>query len=718
MKRFLLFITIFILHQSNVLSCTCVYQSPKYQYEKADCIFIGKVIEGPIFYEDEVHYKFAANKIYKGDQSDTIIVATSKYVCPYHFIDQETYLVYAYKGDNYYTGLCTRTRRIKDAGTDLHFLDKLPQSLVSSGIAGRVYLFESNLLKVAELPPMRNYSFTLQKDSVHFLINCDYNGEFYADSIPPGNYTILPNKEMELSLIHNGSSHSSSEFQAVISDSSILERTIILAKKNAVAGTFLDENDKPVKSGIVYLIPDIYFADEKNKYQYETFDCWTDKTGLFEFVNIPDGRYYLGINILYGPHPSRPYPVTFYNNTGSRSSAQLIEVKYGSIFSDILLKVNKTLKVYNINGRIESPDSSFWRNASVELYKTAELKYNEKTASGIINRGGTFTLDILEGNQGWLSFKPAYSSASEEKGIYPVTPEPVKIDSCKNYDNIVFKIETKRKQLWKIKGRIINTDGTPFIKGYVSLFKNSDATDLLSYGSVNQETGTFEVILPEFRDGWLIVTPVWNDSGFESRWRPVKPEPFRIEAGKDYENIEIVIDPEKIELDELIKSVLLPEKTIVPETMHEKKYFLPDELNYKDYNSLKYLFKNWYVSEKIEDEERTSIYIPVKTGHTERGVLIFFPDGTFRTFLDSSYFVDLRWRMDNNSDIAIIAPNDTVMSIFKIIEIENKEPGIIGDGIWGYEIQNDKIRIRSYRYTGRKNIETTDFFIHKQKSGE
>jgi hypothetical protein len=1017
MKIFLIFTAIFLLHQAEVFSCSCLYISPKDQYKNADIIFTGQVIEGPFYYGHEYHFKFAVSKFYKGEPADTIVVSTYNYSCSYNFKPGETYLVYAYSGAELcYTNYCTRTKLVKDAGIDIHFLNRLPKSLESSGIAGHVYFYENNLLNQYDLPPMGNYSFTLQSDSLRFLINCYSGGEFYADSIVPGSYTIVLNEEMDLHLKHS-SRFSRSELQVEISDSSILEKTIVLSKKNTISGRFIDENEKPVSSKSVDLVPEIYFADNENRYKYERFDCRTDSTGFFKFIHIPDGRYYLGVNIVHGPRPYSPYSVTYYKNAANRASAQLIEVRNGSSYGDIRLKAGKTLKVYKVKGRIEASDSIFWRNASVELYKSAELKYNEKIESAGVSRGGTFKLDIMEGTEGWLVLKPIISMASAEKGIYPVTPEPVKIEPGRNYDNIFFKIETEKKAAMRpvqaerksrkqllhedykikefiftgkilkmypdtsdynryeievtkifkgikndtlivyyqsypqnilesgreylisgfkdgsnyivtpselksideagedldflnapppaalvkgkvtlyennmplknfsftfhnlindykvetdstgyysamvgpgyyevvadkpsnlasykvdlffdlieineedtlinqdlifttnnsvegivmdknnkpldrvrvdlfnysryknetsftdedgrfifspvpdgfynvginimeppsagnpysvtrykdekfelkggvsirdvilipdtiykkqtIKGRVINTDGTPYSKGVVSLFSNPEGTELLSSGNINQRTGTFEVASLEYMEGWLTVSPALIDSGDERRWRPVKPEPFKIEAGRDYDNIELVIDPQEIEVVEtIVPDLLPPERIIVPETIYDKKYFLPDEYNYKNYDSLKFLFKRWYVSDEIDYKDMTGVYEPVKSGDMDRPWLghTFYSDGIIRFYYDSSPFVDLRWRMDidNNSDIAIIAPNDTVMLVYTIFELKDDKLRMKADGYWVYSIQKEKIRITISRYTGREYIKTAEIWF-------
>ena len=111
------------------LACTCApAKSAGQELERATAVFSGKVIEirrhgqaEDIFGRVEV--VFRVGRAWKGVESRTLSVFTSAQsaACGYGFREKRTYLVYAHgnAGGRLSTGICSRTRRLKDAGEDL-----------------------------------------------------------------------------------------------------------------------------------------------------------------------------------------------------------------------------------------------------------------------------------------------------------------------------------------------------------------------------------------------------------------------------------------------------------------------------------------------------------------------------------------------------------------------------------------------------------------------
>jgi len=73
--------------------------------------------------------KFSLVKIWKGDRSavSEIYTGANSAICGYEFQVGETYVIYAYKGDNgrLHTNICTRTAPVEAAGEDLKYLQSL-----------------------------------------------------------------------------------------------------------------------------------------------------------------------------------------------------------------------------------------------------------------------------------------------------------------------------------------------------------------------------------------------------------------------------------------------------------------------------------------------------------------------------------------------------------------------------------------------------------------
>lgn len=111
------------------LACTCApSRGPAEDLKLAAAVFSGKVVEvrkhrqsADIF--AGVEAVFRVERVWKGVEGATVGVFTASHsaTCGYGFRRGRTYLVYAYKDveGRLSTGICSRTRRLKDAGEDL-----------------------------------------------------------------------------------------------------------------------------------------------------------------------------------------------------------------------------------------------------------------------------------------------------------------------------------------------------------------------------------------------------------------------------------------------------------------------------------------------------------------------------------------------------------------------------------------------------------------------
>ena len=111
------------------LACTCVpSKRPAEELELASAVFSGKVVEVRKHRQSEdiftrVEAVLRVERAWKGVEGATVSVFTASHsaACGYGFKEGRTYLVYAYKDaqGRLSTGICGRTRRLKDAGRDL-----------------------------------------------------------------------------------------------------------------------------------------------------------------------------------------------------------------------------------------------------------------------------------------------------------------------------------------------------------------------------------------------------------------------------------------------------------------------------------------------------------------------------------------------------------------------------------------------------------------------
>lgn len=129
MKRFLFSITTLIIFfastQTSVSACQCGERpSVKQSLAKANAVFVGKVVSVQNTCADciiggDLKVTLEVKQYWKGVNSRTIILMAGSGTddCGYSFKIGDSYLVYAYSGDDSFlhTNICTRTKPIADA---------------------------------------------------------------------------------------------------------------------------------------------------------------------------------------------------------------------------------------------------------------------------------------------------------------------------------------------------------------------------------------------------------------------------------------------------------------------------------------------------------------------------------------------------------------------------------------------------------------------------
>ncbi len=105
-------------------ACSCIAPpAPKVALEQSAAVFIGKAVKTESAGFSNT-YRFTVSKKWKGVEGNTVSLtsATSSAACGINFDADREYLVYAFKKEGetqLQTNLCTRTKRVADAATDL-----------------------------------------------------------------------------------------------------------------------------------------------------------------------------------------------------------------------------------------------------------------------------------------------------------------------------------------------------------------------------------------------------------------------------------------------------------------------------------------------------------------------------------------------------------------------------------------------------------------------
>src|SRR6476646_1626772 len=134
-------------------ACSCAGHGPVCQsFWTTDSVFVGEVLTiepimvprnmgGPTLNTRQLVVRFRVTKAYSGNPGSEVAVQTGLGGgdCGYHFDPGHTYLVYGHKSNgSLYTGTCSGTQPIEQAGAALAWLDSLPSRPKDASVSGKV----------------------------------------------------------------------------------------------------------------------------------------------------------------------------------------------------------------------------------------------------------------------------------------------------------------------------------------------------------------------------------------------------------------------------------------------------------------------------------------------------------------------------------------------------------------------------------------------------
>lgn len=216
------------LLSTGTYGCSCIGGDPAAAFNRAKAVFIGQMISGsekvsqdaikeikrrthildPQFWKtvsegEAGNVNFAVKKVFKGNIKDEVQVEIHSDTdigvgCGfYHLLRGEQYLVYAYgeDGDSLSSGSCTRTSSINNPATkneDLKFLEHLPLKGSGGNIRGSIK--KESAINEQLIPFTQRITVNvISADNRVIKVKSDKNGQFKAEKIKPGTYTVFHN---------------------------------------------------------------------------------------------------------------------------------------------------------------------------------------------------------------------------------------------------------------------------------------------------------------------------------------------------------------------------------------------------------------------------------------------------------------------------------------------------------------------------------------------
>jgi hypothetical protein len=360
-------------------ACSCPSPGPPCQNTfQVDAVFAGTVLsisalpdEGPPLRPGEfripqaLRVEFAAVEAFRGVQGPSLSVLTagSGPACGYAFKKGERYLVYASRnrnGSGFVTGLCSRTRRLADADDDLRFLQTLSAPGATRGrVYGTINHWERDLAtgEPRRHGPVPDVHVSVRGSSSAFEALSDARGH-YEVTVPPGTYEVTALPPAGFSTRYLRETLELRDARACfVADFSV-------QFDGRIKGVVRQSSGEPAEGVAVQVMA----ADAVGKAgNIETLRASSDAGGSFEFVEVPPGRYIVGVDLIRRMNPDVVFPATFHPGTMDAALATVVQLDGGQQRELEPMTLPPARRSYRLAGTVVFEDGSPASGAIISL---------------------------------------------------------------------------------------------------------------------------------------------------------------------------------------------------------------------------------------------------------------------------------------------------------------------------------------------------------------
>lgn len=300
----------------------------------------------------------------------------------------------------FYVSICSRSEKIEDATADLSFLDN------KVSLDGKTRLSGTVVAGGDVRPSVANIRLRIVGQNIERSVSTDRDGFFEIWGLPAGNYSVkyqvpdgwkirayivLPATERHW----RRESPPQDTIRAEIVKAKHTEIRAYLEIDTQISGKVLSPAGAPMKGVCVsacWLTPTV------NSFRIPD-DC-TDENGEFKITELPAGNYRLTINSRGNITSDNPFETFYYPGVSNKEDAQVIAVGAGTHVKDLIVKVEKTLPLITISGRLTFQDGSPFPEEEVIFYPVDESRYERMEVE--TDEEGNFRFLIPEGAEGKL----------------------------------------------------------------------------------------------------------------------------------------------------------------------------------------------------------------------------------------------------------------------------------------------------------------------------
>jgi hypothetical protein len=319
--------------------------------------------------------------------------------CGYDFQRGVDYIVYAFKNaeGQLETGICSRTRLLRDAEEDLAYL----RAIASAPPTGEIRIVRVS----SEVPGMAGIRTRVEgRGQEHFLLT-DTAGEATLRDLIPGQYRVRAELDGYLPV----------DRTVEVSAKGCVEVPIFMSPDRRIQGRVITSSGLPAANIDVEVRPVQEMSGDSVK---------TDTEGRYELRRFRAGGYYLGINLQQPPTPESPYTRWFYPGTEDLARATVIyfseEVEMKSY--DLMLPERQNERV--VEGAVFWPDGRPVAGARMFVLDARWL-WHDFVARATTDANGRFSLPrLLDGTHYrlhavFLNTSPYGMNSAEPINIQP-----------------------------------------------------------------------------------------------------------------------------------------------------------------------------------------------------------------------------------------------------------------------------------------------------------
>lgn len=421
----MLLLTAFLLCGWTAASaCICGERSPCEANAGADAVFVGRVTriidEGAGDTNSSEQFgkfivQFKVAEAFRGLESKEVELSAGGTSCDYTFARGQSYLVFAHRfeGGPLRTSLCSGTRLLSEAQPSLEYLRgaRAERGATVQGSVERAVFDRATAEGKVEV--VSGARVTVKGEGGEYRGTTAADGSFRIRNVPAGIYRISTEPTSNFVSFDRFNKTPATEWAITVPAFGCRDMVFAVFPSASISGRLTALPARGSGWVDLELVPVGVALTDKNSWTATVAD-----NGEFRFDYVAPGRYYLGVNLRYGPSFEQAYPATYFPGVQSADQATVIEVRANQTLTGYDLALPAPVARRVVKGIARWPDGRPASGIRVTLENTIS-GYRE--GNGVETEAdGRFTLEGMEGQTYNLS-------ALIHDGVPLVNSVPIKV---------------------------------------------------------------------------------------------------------------------------------------------------------------------------------------------------------------------------------------------------------------------------------------------------